>query len=160
MAIDFKYVAAQTTDALIAATLRYEVICATSTKALKAPVFATFTQIEALENFFLNFAPEARGDYADDTAELERPLQATWNVQEGSFQRAVRAELAKLPAHIEGSETEFSAFIPMGPIANFKGDRVYIPGYHIVVAQEGLEACLWTHTLRARGNDVVHDKQP
>lgn len=42
-------------------------------------------------------------------------------------------------------------------IANFKDGSVYIPGYHIAVAQEGSEACLSTHTLRAHGRDSVDD---
>jgi hypothetical protein len=157
MPIDFEYVTAQSTDALIAETLRNEVICATFTNALKAPAFATLKQIEGLEHFLENFAPEERAEYVDELGDLERPIQAAWHLQNDAMQRTLRAALADLPVHIEGSESDFSAFIPMGPVTDFRDGSVYIPGYHIMVAQEGAEACLWTHTLRARERDIVYD---
>lgn len=155
--LDALIVNAQTADDLIAETLRNEVICATFSKTLKSPTFATLTQIEGLERFFETFAAEAKADYVDDTSELERPLQASWRLQNCALQHAVRTALATLPAHIKGNETDFSAFIPMGPVTDFRDGAVYIPGYHITITQEGLEACLWTHTLRARTRDIVCD---
>jgi len=156
--LDALIVNVQTADAIIAETLRNEVICATFSKTLKSPTFATLTQIESLERFFETFTTEARSDYANDTSELERPLQASWRLNNCALQHAVRAALATLPAHIEGNETDFSAFIPMGPVTDFHDGTVYIPGYHITIAQEGPEACLWTHTLRARTRDIVYDE--
>jgi hypothetical protein len=104
MPIDFEYVTAQSTDALIAETLRNEVICATFTNALKAPAFATLKQIEGLERFLESFAPEERAAYVDELGALERPIQAAWHLQNDAMQRALRAALADLPVHIEGSE--------------------------------------------------------
>jgi hypothetical protein len=157
MPIDFEYIDAVSTDALVDNTIRNEVISATFTKNLKDPAFASFAEIENLECFLENFSPEARADYANDGGELERPLQASWHLQDGAMQRALRAALTHFPAYIEGSESDFSAFIPMGQITNFKDGSVYIPGYLIIVAQEGPEACIWTHTPRARVRDVVYD---
>ena len=83
--LDALIVNVQTADDIIAETLRNEVICATFSKTLKSPTFATLTQIERLERFFETFTTEAKADYVDDTSELERPLQASWRLKTAPY---------------------------------------------------------------------------
>jgi len=163
MTIDFHielYVNAQSTDELITATLDNKCTCATLAKTLTATPFATMTQIQKFERFFDEFAPAALIDTVNDGSALKRPFQLSWRLQDGSMQTALREALADLPAHIAGTAADFSAFVPMGPVAQVAAGGAYIPGYLIVVTQEGDEACLWTYTSRARREDVVYEDDP